>query len=43
MCFNFLSYYPAIPDETIGPLPIQTWITPSLPVPFLGADCEEEN
>jgi cytochrome c553 len=43
MCFNFLNYYPAIPDESVGPVPIQTWITPSLPVPLVGADCEEEN
>jgi hypothetical protein len=30
MCFNFLSYYPAIADKTIGNLPVFTWITPSM-------------
>jgi hypothetical protein len=30
MCFNFLSYYPAIPDKTIGNVPVFTWITPSM-------------
>lgn len=29
MCFDFLSYYPAIPDKTILGLPVFTWITPS--------------
>lgn len=29
MCFDFLSYYPAIPDRTIFGLPLFTWITPS--------------
>ncbi len=29
MCFNFLGYYPNIPDRTILGLPVFTWITPS--------------
>jgi hypothetical protein len=29
MCFDFLGYYPAIPDQTLFGLPIFTWITPS--------------
>jgi mono/diheme cytochrome c family protein len=36
MCFNFLAYYPAIPDMTIGPLPVQSWVSPSLSLPLLG-------
>lgn len=42
MCFNFLTYYPAIPDQTIGPLPVQTWISPSLGLPVVGVKCEQE-
>jgi hypothetical protein len=42
MCFNFLAYYPAIPDRSLGPVPIQSWISPSLPMPLVGPDCEEE-
>jgi hypothetical protein len=30
MCFDFLSYYPNIPDKTFLGAPIFTWITPSL-------------
>jgi len=30
MCFNFIGYYPAIPDKTFLGLPIFTWVTPSL-------------
>jgi len=30
MCFDFLGYYPAIPDQTFAGLPIFTWVTPSL-------------
>ncbi|MBS2020170.1 MAG: peptidylglycine alpha-amidating monooxygenase [Deltaproteobacteria bacterium] len=30
MCFDFMGYYPNIPDVTIGSLPIFTWVTPSL-------------
>ena len=29
MCFDFIGYYPNIPDRTILGLPIFTWITPS--------------
>jgi cytochrome c551/c552 len=29
MCFNFIGYYPAIPDRTIFGLPVFTWVTPS--------------
>ncbi len=29
MCFNFIGYYPAIPDRTILGLPVFTWVTPS--------------
>jgi dopamine beta-monooxygenase len=44
MCFNFFMYYPAIPDESLGPIPIQLWITPSLAeLPFPGAPtCTQE-
>jgi hypothetical protein len=42
MCFTFVTYYPAIPDRSIGPLPIQTWITPALvEMPILGPQCRE--
>lgn len=34
MCFDFLAYYPAIPDQTLLGLPIFTWVTPSA-----GAKC----
>ena len=30
MCFDFIGYYPNIPDRTIFGLPVFTWITPSL-------------
>jgi hypothetical protein len=30
MCFDFLGYYPNIPDVTLFGLPIFTWATPSL-------------
>jgi mono/diheme cytochrome c family protein len=30
MCFNFTSYYPNIPDVVVGPVPIFSWVTPSL-------------
>jgi mono/diheme cytochrome c family protein len=30
MCFNFVGYYPKIPDRTVFGLPVFTWITPSL-------------
>jgi hypothetical protein len=45
MCFNFLAYYPAIADRSLGPIPLQSWLTPSLDdVPaFLGGpDCTDE-
>jgi mono/diheme cytochrome c family protein len=44
MCFNFLSYYPAIPDVKIGPIPVQSWITPTAELPAIlgGPDCSEE-
>lgn len=29
MCFNFIGYYPNIPDKTLLGLPIFTWVTPS--------------
>ncbi len=29
MCFDFLGYYPNIPDKTLFGLPIFTWVTPS--------------
>ncbi|MCA9586308.1 MAG: peptidylglycine alpha-amidating monooxygenase [Myxococcales bacterium] len=29
MCFNFIGYYPNIPDKTLFGLPIFTWVTPS--------------
>jgi hypothetical protein len=29
MCFDFVGYYPNIPDKTLLGLPIFTWITPS--------------
>jgi hypothetical protein len=29
MCFDFIGYYPNIPDRTIFGLPLFTWITPS--------------
>ncbi len=29
MCFDFIGYYPNIPDKTIFGLPVFTWITPS--------------
>jgi hypothetical protein len=29
MCFNFIGYYPAIPDRTPLGLPLFTWVTPS--------------
>ena len=29
MCFDFIGYYPNIPDRTLGGLPIFTWVTPS--------------
>jgi hypothetical protein len=38
MCFDFFTYYPAIPDVSWGPLPIQTWVTPSF-----YASCSEDN
>ncbi len=30
MCFNFLGYYPNIPDLTIAGIPLFTWVTPAL-------------
>jgi len=42
MCFNFLNYYPAIPDQVIGGIPTQSWVTPSLDMPVGGPTCEEE-
>jgi hypothetical protein len=36
MCFNFLAYYPAIKDLSLGPLPVQSWVSPSLSLPLLG-------
>lgn len=38
MCFNFLAYYPAIPDVSFGPLPVQTWVTPAY-----NASCTDDN
>lgn len=38
MCFDFIGYYPAIPDRTFLGLPIFTWITPSQ-----GATCTAGN
>jgi hypothetical protein len=29
MCFNFIGYYPNIPDRTLFGLPVFTWVTPS--------------
>jgi hypothetical protein len=29
MCFDFIGYYPNIPDKTIFGLPLFTWVTPS--------------
>jgi hypothetical protein len=29
MCFDFIGYYPNIPDRTLFGLPIFTWVTPS--------------
>lgn len=29
MCFNFIGYYPNIPDRTVFGLPVFTWVTPS--------------
>ena len=29
MCFNFIGYYPNIPDRTLFGAPIFTWVTPS--------------
>lgn len=46
MCFNFLTYYPAIPDKLLDipltdfSIPLQTWVTPSVPV--IGAKCRAE-
>lgn len=37
MCFDFLGYYPAIPDRVILGVPLFTWITPSL-----NASCTKE-
>jgi hypothetical protein len=43
MCFNFLAYYPAIPDSSLGPIPTQSWVSPSLHLPLLGGpDCTTE-
>jgi mono/diheme cytochrome c family protein len=43
MCFDMLSYYPAIPDDSIlGVVPTQSWISPSSPLPLVGADCTSE-
>jgi hypothetical protein len=28
-CFDFMAYYPAIPDMTVFGLPLFTWVTPS--------------
>jgi len=36
MCFDFLAYYPAIPDQTLLGLPVFTWVTPSA-----GAKCTQ--
>jgi hypothetical protein len=30
MCFDFLGYYPNIPDLTIAGVPLFTWATPSI-------------
>lgn len=37
MCFDFIGYYPNIPDKTLFGLPVFTWITPSQ-----GATCTTE-
>ncbi len=29
MCFDFLGYYPRIPDQTLLGIPLFTWVTPS--------------
>jgi hypothetical protein len=29
MCFDFIGYYPNIPDKTLFGLPLFTWVTPS--------------
>jgi len=29
MCFDFIGYYPNIPDKTVFGLPLFTWVTPS--------------
>jgi mono/diheme cytochrome c family protein len=43
MCFNFLSYYPAIPDFIVASVPVKSWISPSLVIPYWGTDCTEDN
>lgn len=37
MCFDFIGYYPNIPDKTLFGLPLFTWVTPSQ-----GATCTTE-
>jgi hypothetical protein len=38
MCFDFIGYYPNIPDRTLFGLPVFTWVTPSQ-----SASCTEED
>lgn len=37
MCFNFVGYYPNIPDRTIAGVPLFTWVMPSY-----SASCTDE-
>ena len=30
MCFNFVGYYPAVPDQMLGNFPIFNWLSPSI-------------
>lgn len=38
MCFDFVGYYPNIPDKTLLGYPVFTWVTPSM-----NASCTAEN
>jgi hypothetical protein len=48
MCFNFLTYYPEIPERLLKiplvdfEIPLQTWVTPSAPIPLTGPKCRAE-
>jgi hypothetical protein len=43
MCFNFMMYYPNIPDQVVAGIPTQSWVTPSLDMPIGGPTCTEDN